>query len=295
MSKARRYNNGKLRYDLISRIALEELAKVYTKGAHKYSIYKDKDGNEVKGITNFEGLELVDDGANNWRKGLSWSDTASAVMRHVEKFLQGEDIDELGTYHLANAAWGLFTLLDFYKTYPEGDDRNHWYKNQKRIGLDIDDVVADFSTHFLNWFGIDDIPNTYARFWQDPFIKSKFAEIANNEEFWMTIPAKINPSTELPFEPCCFITSRSIDKEITKKWLHKNGFPDVDVYSVGVNKSKLEAAKEAKIDIFVDDRFDTFVELNKNNICTFLMDASHNKRYDVGYKRIYSLKQLVNI
>ena len=43
---------------------------------------------------------------------------------------------------------------------------------------------------------------------------------------------------------------------------------------------------------FVDDKFENFVELNKNGICCFLMDAPHNQRYDVGHKRIKSLKEL---
>lgn len=52
MNEARRYNKGKLRYELISPIALEEIAKVYTKGADKYTLY-DENG------------DILDDGSNN--------------------------------------------------------------------------------------------------------------------------------------------------------------------------------------------------------------------------------------
>lgn len=31
-------------------------------------------------------------------------DTIGSVQRHIESWKKGEDIDELGTYHLANAA-----------------------------------------------------------------------------------------------------------------------------------------------------------------------------------------------
>ena len=62
------------------------------------------------------------------------------------------------------------------------------------------------------------------------------------------------------------------------------------VYSVGVNESKVEVAKKSGVDIFVDDRFENFVELNNNGICTFLFDAPHNRRYNVGHKRIKSFK-----
>lgn len=35
------------------------------------------------------------------------------------------------------------------------------------------------------------------------------------------------------------------------------------------------------------------IELEKNGICCFLMTAEHNKRYDVGYKRIDDLKDFL--
>ena len=54
-----------------------------------------------------------------------------------------------------------------------------------------------------------------------------------------------------------------------------------------------DVIKDLDIDIFVDDRFDNFVELNKAGICCYLFDAPHNRRYDVGYKRIKSLKELI--
>lgn len=34
--KGLRYNNGKLRYDLLEPFALQELVRVFTKGAEKY-------------------------------------------------------------------------------------------------------------------------------------------------------------------------------------------------------------------------------------------------------------------
>lgn len=77
------------------------------------------------------------------------------------------------------------------------------------------------------------------------------------------------------------------------EWLDKNGFPAVPVYSVGHGVSKVDVAKRSGIDIFVDDRYENFVELNQNGICCFLFDAPHNQRYNVGYKRIKSLNDLI--
>jgi uncharacterized HAD superfamily protein len=105
------------------------------------------------------------------------------------------------------------------------------------------------------------------------------------------LPTKINPD-EIPFEPHCYLTSRSVRKEITEQWIEKNGFACKPVYTVPFNTSKVEIAKQSGIDIFVDDKFENFVELNNAGITCFLFDAPWNQRYDVGYKRIKSLKEL---
>jgi uncharacterized HAD superfamily protein len=125
----------------------------------------------------------------------------------------------------------------------------------------------------------------------DRDIDKKFHKLRNNKKFWLSIPVR-TPASEINFEPHCYITSRSIPKEWTEEWLDKHGFPAVPVYSVGLGESKLEALKKSGVEIFVDDRWDNFVELNKAGICCYLFDARHNQKYDVGYKRIKSLKEL---
>ena len=89
------------------------------------------------------------------------------------------------------------------------------------------------------------------------------------------------------------MTSRPVETSITIKWLEKHGFPLRPVHTVPPNSSKLEVIKNAGVDIFVDDRFDTFRELNSNGVCCYLFDAPHNRRYNVGAKRLHSLKELV--
>jgi len=77
------------RYDLIPFDALDELARVYGVGATKY-----------------------DD--HNWLKGYKWSLSLGAMMRHVARFMCGEDYDaESGCHHLAHAAWHCFTIMTF--------------------------------------------------------------------------------------------------------------------------------------------------------------------------------------
>ena len=111
------------------------------------------------------------------------------------------------------------------------------------------------------------------------------------EEFYANLPVLTNPS-DIPFEPHCYITSRPVDVKITEKWLDDNGFPTRPVYCVGTGKSKVDVALDVGVDIFVDDRYENFVELNKAGICCFLFDSPLNQKYDVGHKRIKSLKEL---
>jgi hypothetical protein len=282
---ARRYNKGKLRMELIPPRAIKELSKVFTIGAEKYTLYDDN-GN------------VVDDGADNWRKGLSWSSVIGAVKRHIAKFEAGEDFDsdypqELldvygPTYHLSNAMWGLSVLMEYYKIHPELDDRKHWYLNDRKIGLDIDEVLADFASHWCKYHNIENTPE----WWNfDTKMKDRFKDVINDKDFWLSIPTITDPKS-IGFEPHCYITSRSIPKEWTEEWIAKNGFPTVPVYCVPHNESKVHIAKQLGITHFVDDRFENFVELNKAGIACYLFDAPHNKRYDVGYKRLFNLNKL---
>lgn len=98
-SQGVKYDGGKLRFDLIPVWPLEELALVFTVGAQKYA-------------------------DRNWEKGLKWSRVYSALQRHLTAFWGGEEVDEeTELFHVAQAAWGCFVLLEFMQTHRELDDR----------------------------------------------------------------------------------------------------------------------------------------------------------------------------
>lgn len=287
MNKARRYSEGKLRYELIPNSLLKELAKVYTIGAEKYTLY-DEEG------------RLIEEGSDNWKKGLSWKSVLGSVKRHIAKFENGEDYDydypdnlleKYGpTYHLANAVWGLAALIEYYRIHPELDDRPHSYLSTKKIGLDIDGVIADIHSSLAEWCG-EDLQEPES--WDCPKFHEMFSLVLNNEQFFLDIKPLVKP-LDLPFEPHCYITSRSIPIEITQKWLDLNGFPKAPLYSVGYGMSKVDVAKQAGVQYFIDDHIKNFEELNNAGICTFLMDRKYNKRYDVGYKRIKDFNDFKN-
>ena len=105
----KKFDYGKLRYDLVPGDALEELTKVYTYGAQKYA-------------------------EQNWRKGMQWGRVFGALMRHAWAFWRGEDYDpESGLHHMAQVAWQAFTLINYCKTYPDKDDRIKDIATEKEV------------------------------------------------------------------------------------------------------------------------------------------------------------------
>ena len=297
MNKARRYNKGKNRLELLPAHAISKVAEVYTKGAHKYSIYQDEAGNKILGkdipFEDAHKYELIEDGANNWRKGQPWMESIGSIQRHLDDFKLGKDIDpDLNTLNLSNAAWGLLQLIEYYKIYPQGDNRLHKYLKMPKIGLDIDEVLCNFVEGWHKRWGADPSPEwwTYHRGMGDCFKQMK--DDGSLDDFYLSLKPKIDPS-EIPFEPHCYVTSRPVDSSITEKWLAMHGFPAVKVYTIPLGASKVDAIKESGADLFVDDSFANFKELNNAGICTFLMDAPHNRRYNVEYKRVKSLRELV--
>lgn len=290
---ARRYNKGKLRYSLIPHEALSQIAEVYTKGAHKYSIYKDKDGNIISGkdisLEDAINLELIENGDNNWRSGQLWLETADSAIRHIESWKSGIDIDpDLGTPHLANAVCNIMSLLTYSKIYKQGDNRvKHIFINP-RVGYDLDSVLADFNPYIHEKFGIKRDLNEIMH-WKDHIILEYFEKIKYNKDFWLNVPV-LTDSKDIYFEPKVYITSREIDEEVSKEWLKKNNFPFAPVVNTN-GRNKYDIAKEYKLDFFIDDAYENFAELNNNGIKCFLFDQPYNRKYNVGDLRIKNMKE----
>lgn len=262
--KGKRYNQGKTRHGLTPAFAQEQYAKVLTMGAEKY-------------------------GVNNYRRGMSWLTILDSTSRHIEKIKKGEDYDiESGLLHSAHVMCNAAFLTEYYKIYPQGDDRPHSYLKCPKIGLDIDEVLADFISHYNNKYNLETVPEVWNF---DSKIPERIEELKDDYEFWSTVPV-LTKASDIPFEPHCYITSRPCKSEWTAEWLEKNGFPTMPVYTVGHNKCKIDVAKEAGIDWFIDDRYENFVKLNNAGIFCYLYDAPHNQRYNVGHRRIKALKDI---
>jgi len=99
-----KYDDGKVRLELLSRHAIEKLGQVLTFGAKKYE-------------------------DNNWRRGLLYTRVIGALLRHTFAYLSGETTDkESGLSHMAHAMCCAMFLLEYEVSHPELDDR---YKGDK--------------------------------------------------------------------------------------------------------------------------------------------------------------------
>ena len=97
---ARKYDEGKPRFDLIPAQPLWEIAEVLTiSGECKYT-------------------------PRDWEKGIRWRKVFSSIMRHLYRWFQGEDMDsDTGKSHLAHAVAQILFLMEFSRTHKELDDR----------------------------------------------------------------------------------------------------------------------------------------------------------------------------
>ncbi len=132
-----RYNKGKPRHSLRSPWADEGLAKVFTAGAEKYTVWGEcncscKVDPEVPGWTQAHTAEcasrtIISKGEWNWAKGLSWLETVDSLQRHLTAFLKGEELDNgpggTGLPHIDHVAWNAHALSHFQKTQTGTDDR----------------------------------------------------------------------------------------------------------------------------------------------------------------------------
>jgi len=263
-----RFNQGKLRYDLVDPSAHKDMVEVLTVGANKYK-------------------------ARNWSNGLSWTSVLASLKRHIAAMEAGEDYDpESGLLHIAHAACNVHFLNAFYHIFPQGDDRPKRYLNIPKIGLDIDGVLGDFSGSWNKLYS--EIPADHLSWSSDRKMVTRFDEMRKNgtlDSFYLGIEPLIL-AKDLPFEPSCYITSRPVSKEITEQWLDMHEFPAKPVYAVAIKESKADVAKESGIEIFIDDSYENFVDLNKNGIFTYLYTASWNTKYNVGHMRLDSLNEL---
>lgn len=146
-----------------------------------------------------------------------------------------------------------------------------------RIGLDLDQTIADFYGEYFKRFGSP----------------KKSTEITKNVErilkkdknFWLSLPVLRRPD----FIPTLYCTARVNPKVWTKQYLDKQGFPKAPVYQVPGYFADKASRIKGRVDVFIDDSIHNFEKLNKLGIPCLLMDSPYNRDYNTEY-RVYSLK-----
>jgi len=94
-----RFDQGKIRVDLLSPISMQGCASVLTFGANKYE-------------------------EHNWRKGMKWSRVIGSLLRHTFLFMAGEDIDkESGLPHVDHIGCNAMFLQEYFRLHKNLDDR----------------------------------------------------------------------------------------------------------------------------------------------------------------------------
>lgn len=163
---------------------------------------------------------------------------------------------------------------------------------KQKIGIDIDGVIADFMSAWHELY--PEIPARPDRYDADKNFMGRFdvmrdAGILN--DFYLGIKPLLKPE-DIPFKLHCYVTARPVETWVSEQWINIHGFPKKKVITVQAGTSKVDAMKKAGIEIFIDDYYQNFTELNDAGIFTYLYTAPWNIIYDVGHKRLNSLKDL---
>jgi hypothetical protein len=106
-----KFDDNKVRMELLPVSALIGIAEVFTFGAKKYDSW-------------------------NWAKGIKYSRLYGALLRHMTAWYKGEEIDpESGKSHLYHAGCCLMMLIDTQKNLDKSlDDRPGFYVEISKTG-----------------------------------------------------------------------------------------------------------------------------------------------------------------
>lgn len=181
------------------------------------------------------------------------------------------------------------------------------------IGIDIDDTISDTTEVMFNYaqkYVVEELK-------REPLIENgpkpthHFIEVIhglNDEETndWFKKYYEIMTNTVIPRtssveyisrlkeegNKIVIITARfSIEgfdvEEATINWLKKHNIPfDEIIFNA---ETKVDAAKSANVDVFIDDSYSNCEQLSENGIKSFLMDSRGNRGLEPeGFERVYS-------
>ena len=140
-------------------------------------------------------------------------------------------------------------------------------KNYKklRVGLDADGCLDDFWNPYLKRFGQ---PKCDAEITRNVQRKLQY-----DKDFWINLPVLHRPN----FDVTLYCTKRTSLKTYLRQWLENNEFPIAPIYQVLYQHGSKAPFIKGRIDVFVDDSVENFLDINKSGIPCLLMDNEANK------------------
>lgn len=149
-----------------------------------------------------------------------------------------------------------------------------------RIGLDIDDCLADFWGAYCEYFDTANNP----RMLEDSIITRNVQRILSKDrDFWLNLKVVNRPD----FVPELYCTKRVNNKTWTKEWLRRNGFPDRPVYQMYYQHGNKADMIKGKVDVFIDDSLSNVLKCQRSGLPALLM---HTERtIDFPMFKVFSL------
>lgn len=157
--------------------------------------------------------------------------------------------------------------------------------SNRRIALDIDGVLADFTSgiiEFARQAGIPGMPERPEQVGDWGWSKWRgfgrtWRLVKDDPEFWLSLNT-ITRAHEIPFDPVAYITHRPVPDAVTLEWLEEHGYPDVPLYTV--DGSKVPAMRAVGATVLVDDKPENFTDVNNEpDLTCFLFDRHHNRHF----------------
>jgi len=169
----------------------------------------------------------------------------------------------------------------------------------KRVGLDIDGVLANFGKAFAvkaQSMGLDIGVRADRWYYQDKWMQRSnetvtkvWNEVKASASFWLSLET-FDEDEWLVNSPIVYITARPIDSRFTVRWLDVLKFPPAPVETVDYYADKIPAMNKYKLDTFVDDHIEAFELYRRHGFNCLLMDRPWNRSYDTRH-RIYSVNE----
>lgn len=151
-----------------------------------------------------------------------------------------------------------------------------------RIGLDIDDCLADFWGAYCEYFNTKENP----RMLEDNIITKNVQQILSKDrDFWLNLEVVNIPD----FIPTLYCTKRVNNKEWTRKWLQMNGFPSAPIYQMVYQHGNKADMIKGKIDVFVDDSVSNVMKCQKSGVPALIYHTSRSE--DFPMFKVFSISE----